>query len=128
IHLTLVKVFHTNELQSKVQPILTENDVLLILTDHTTVSGVDVLVTLCNRYGVILYASDLNSGDKGAALSYGVAEYDLGVEAAHLALRILEKNEKPTNIPILIFKLNKIKVNTKTMKQQKLLLSNEQLE
>lgn len=128
IQLTRAKVFHTNELQAKIQPMLSGSDVLLIRTDHTTVSGIDVLITLCNRYGVILYASDLNSGDKGAALSFGVVERDLGVKAADIALEILETNKKPTDIPIFVFKANKIKINTKTMKQQKLLLSDEQLE
>jgi len=122
------KVFHTNEIQAKVQPLLNNIDVVLILTDHTTVSGVDSLITLCNRYGITLYASDLNSGDKGAALSYGVLQYDLGVDAAKLTLAILEKHIKPTNLPITGPKINKLKINTTTMQKQGIILSNEQRE
>lgn len=120
------KVFHTNEIQAKVQPELQKNDVVMVLTDHTTVSGIDSLVTLCNRYGVTLYASDLNSGDKGAALAYGVTEYDYGSTAAEQALAILEHNKNPQDIPIAVVKNHKIKLNTKTMTQQGLILSSDQ--
>jgi putative ABC transport system substrate-binding protein len=122
------KVFSTNEISAKVQPMLNNIDVLMIFTDHTTVSGVDSLITLCNRYGITLYASDLNSGDKGAALAYGVLQYDLGVDAAKLTLKILEDHIKPTDLPVTGPKINKLKINTKTMAKQGLTLSDEQRE
>ncbi|HSC25317.1 MAG TPA: ABC transporter substrate-binding protein [Candidatus Babeliales bacterium] len=120
------KVFHINEIQAKVQPFLQNIDTVLIFTDHTTVSGIDSLITLCNRYGVTLYASDLNSGDKGAALSYGVKQYDLGVDAGFIALRIAEKNEKPTDIPIVEPTAQRLKINTAVAHQQGLVLSDIQ--
>lgn len=120
------KVFHTNEISTKVQPLLNNIDVLMIFTDHTTVSGVDSLITLCNKYGITLYASDLNSGDKGAALAYGVLQYDLGVDAGKLTLKILEEHIKPTDLPVTGPKINKLKINTKTMAKQGLTLSDEQ--
>jgi len=122
------KVLQVNEISAKVQPLLNNIDVILIFTDHTTVSGVDSLITLCNRYGITLYASDLNSGDKGAALSYGVMQYDLGVDAAELALTILEKHKKPADIPIISPKIKRLKINTKTMEKQGLSLSDKQRE
>lgn len=127
VSLHKAKIYQTNELQTKVQPLLNGIDVMMILTDHTVVSGVDLLITLCNRYGIILYASELNSGEKGAALCYGVSQYELGVQTARLALRILEGNEKPTNLPVKLLSSNIIQINTKTMRQQKLMLSDEQL-
>lgn len=126
VHCT--KVFSTNEISAKVQPLLNNIDVLMIFTDHTTVSGVDSLITLCNRYRITLYASDLNSGDKGAALAYGVLQYDLGVDAAKLTLKILEEHIKPTDLPVTGPKINKLKINTKTMIKQGLTLSDEQRE
>lgn len=122
------KVFHTNEISTKVQPLLSNIDVMMIFTDHTTVSGVDSLITLCNRYGITLYASDLNSGDKGAALAYGILQYDLGVDAAELALIILEQHKKPNEVPIISPKTKRLKINTKTMAKQGLTLSDEQRE
>jgi len=128
INLTVAKVFHTNEIQAKVQPLMTHADVVMILTDHTTVSGIDSLITLCNRYNVTLYASDLNSGDKGAALSYGVTQYDLGVDAATLALKIIDEHVLPTNIPIISPKIKNLKINCSTMQKQGLTLSAQQEE
>jgi putative ABC transport system substrate-binding protein len=126
INLTFAKVFHTNEIQAKVQPLLINTDVVMILTDHTTVSGIDSLITLCNRYNVTLYASDLNSGNKGAALSYGVTQYDLGVDAATLALKILNDSLRPTDIPIVSPQSKKLKINRTTMQKQGLTLSQAQ--
>lgn len=128
IAVNYAQVFSTNEISAKVQPLLNNIDVILIFTDHTTVSGVDSLITLCNKYGITLYASDLNSGDKGAALSYGVLQYDLGVDAAQLTLTVLEQHKKPTDIPISRPQTKRLKINTKTMVKQGLTLSDEQLE
>ena len=122
------KIFHTNEIQSKVQPFMQNIDTILIFTDHTTVSGVDSLITLCNRYGVTLYASDLNSGDKGAALSYGVIQYDLGVDAGYVALKILDDKKSPQSIPIIEPTTKRLKINTTTASKQGLNLSLTQLE
>lgn len=126
ITVNLAKVFHTNEIQAKVQPLLTDIDVVMILTDHTTVSGIDSLITLCNRYTITLYASDLNSGDKGAALAYGVTQYDLGIAAANLALQILNDHKKPTDIPIISPQSKKLKINRTTMEKQGLILTSAQ--
>lgn len=128
ITLHFAKVFHTNEIQAKVQPLLTNTDVVMILTDHTTVSGIDSLIILCNRYNVTLYASDLNSGDKGAALSYGVTQYDLGVDAAQLALKIIIDRQKPTDIPIVSPRSKKLKINRTTINKQGIALSDEQMQ
>lgn len=128
INIHYAKVFHTNEIQAKVQPLMQKVDTILIFTDHTTVSGVDSLITLCNRYGVTLYASDLNSGDKGAALSFGVLQYDLGSAAAQLVHAILEQHKKPTDLPIVILQNNRLKINSATAQKQGLTLSDAQLQ
>jgi putative ABC transport system substrate-binding protein len=122
------KVFQTNEIQTKVQPLLHNIDTILILTDHTTVSGVESLINLCNRYGITLYTSELNSGEKGAALSFGIVQYDLGAAAAKLSLEILEKNKKPTDLPIVMLTNNRLQINSATAQKQGLHLSPAQLD
>ena len=128
INTEYAKVFHTNEIQSKVQPLLQDVDTILIFTDHTTVHGVDSLITLCNRYGVTLYASDLNSGDKGAAVSYGVMQYDFGADAGKLAVEILNNHKNPKDLPVTEPSMQRIKINTATAQKQGLNLSNAQLD
>ncbi|HLJ31307.1 MAG TPA: ABC transporter substrate-binding protein [Candidatus Babeliales bacterium] len=127
IALRTVAVGHQNEIMQKVANFLTDVDVLMILTDHTTVAGIDSLITLCGRYGVTLFASDLNSADKGAALAFGVLQRDYGVLGARLAHQILEDKQAPSSIAVRPLEQLYLKINTKTMEQQALPLTQEQL-
>jgi putative ABC transport system substrate-binding protein len=102
-------------------------DVVLVLKDNTIVSALDALVRLCNRYGITLYASDLNSGEKGAALAFGVVEKEFGTQAGKKALTMLEQQQQPQEIPITALNEFKVTINTTTMHQQNLLLSPTQL-
>lgn len=118
LSLQTVEVAHHNEIPEKVPAFLPKTDVVLVLMDNTVVSGITSLVALCNRYGVLLYASDLGSGDKGAALCYGAEDYQYGALGASLALTILEENQEPSSIPLIKMLDQKIKINTKAMHKQ----------
>lgn len=98
--LTTVEIFHNNELMVKVAPFMECADAVLILKDNTVVSGLDALVKLCNRHHIPLIASDLDSPDRGAAFGYGVHEIEFGIEAAKIALNILEAHISPGSIPV----------------------------
>ena len=118
-----VEIFNIAELGQKVTSFIEGFDVVLVLKDNLVVSGIESLVSICGKYKKTLYASDLNSGDKGAALSYGVYEYQDGVESALKAIQILKDGKKPTDIPSSATMGFKIKVNSKTMHEQGLDLS-----
>jgi putative tryptophan/tyrosine transport system substrate-binding protein len=100
ITLKTVSVFNANEIMQKVPSHLENVDVVWIFTDHTTVAGLDSLITLCNKYQITLYASDLNSAKRGAAIAFGVSEYSHGQAAARKAFLILDQNNKASDIPI----------------------------
>lgn len=123
ISLPSVAIYSTGELQQKVEGLLHNVDVVLVLRDNTIVSALDALVKLCNRYGVTLYVSDLNSGEKGAALAYGFVEQDFGIQSAHKALAILEQQMTPSAIAITSLGGYKALINTSTMQQQNLLIN-----
>ena len=127
ITLTTVEIANANEITQKVSTFLSGVDVILILTDHTAVTGLPALATLCERHQILLYASDLNSGDKGAALAFGVLEYEYGTLAASLALNILEKNKAPAALPIVRVEKQYIKINIQAAYKQGLVLSADQL-
>lgn len=118
-----VEIFSLNDLVQKVPAVIQGCDVVMVLRDNLVVSGIESLVNLCNRMQKTLYTSDLNSGDKGAALSYGVYEIGYGIESAYKAADILKYGKKPSQIPSSACRDFKIKVNTKTM-----LLQNLQIE
>lgn len=96
---------------------------ILVLKDNTVVSAIDSLIKLCNQYGITLLATDLDSVDKGAALAFGVKEYDYGVDAAKKAQLILEENKHPSDVPSTPAQNHKIKLNTQVMHKQGLSLS-----
>lgn len=112
-----VEVYNPNEIAQKVPALIDRADTLLILKDHTTVGALDNLIKLCNQAGVTLYASDLNSGDKGAALSYGILEEDTGIEAAFVVKQVLGQRA-PSDIAINAVEPMKIKLNTRVMYKQ----------
>lgn len=120
INLKVLEVFNVNDVIQKASSFINDCDVVLTLKDNMVVSGIESLITLCNRHNKTLYASDLNSGDKGAALAYGVYEYQDGVDSAVKALAILRDGKKPTDVPSTMTCDFKLKLNTKTMVDQNL--------
>ena len=120
-----VEVYQTNEIQQKVAASLPQMDVVLVLTDNTVVAGIDALVTLCNRYGVTLLASDLSSGKKGAALAYGITEYESGSGAGEKAVAIIMQGSQPAELPVTAITNFRMEINRDTMKSQNLDLDND---
>ncbi len=114
------EIYQTNEIQQKVAALLPSMDAVLVLIDNSVVAGIDALVTLCNRYGVTLVASDLASGKKGAALARGITEYESGSGAAYKAYEILDKGKLSRDLPLDAITNFKIEINPHTMQQQKL--------
>jgi len=118
VALRSVEIYQTNEIQQKVAAALPNADVVLVLTDNTVVAGIDALIVLCNRYGVTLFASDLGSGKKGAALAYGVTEYDSGSGAAHKADAILVHGAQPNSLAVSVISNFRLELNRDTADAQ----------
>jgi putative ABC transport system substrate-binding protein len=118
ISLQTVEVFQTNELLAKTSPFMSEADALIVLKDNSVVSGLDVLVKLCDRQRIPLMASDLDSPDRGAAFGYGVYEIDFGIEAAYKALQILEEGINPGQIPVTPVSDFILRINPEAAKKQ----------
>ena len=127
IELSTLSVNNGSEIQPKLSSVIGKTDVVLVLKDNTVVSAIDIIIKLCNRNSKLLFASDLDSVDKGAGLAYGVHEIDFGVTAAKLAIQIIEQNKKPTDLKTSVVGNRKLKINTKTINQQGLFLSEMQL-
>lgn len=115
-------VHEPSQLQERVKSVITNVDAILILKDVGILTARDALVKLCNAYGVTLFASDLNTGEHGAALAYGVKEYDFGIEGAYKAHQILEKNILPAAIASTEAPCSKLLINKSAAAQQKLII------
>jgi putative ABC transport system substrate-binding protein len=118
ITLFVLPVFVVSEISQKLSTVITGVDGIIVLKDNLVVSAIESVVSLCNRRGIFLYASDLNSADKGAVLAYGVREYDDGVESAHKAKIILCDHKQPSQVPSSATTTFKFKINGKMLKSQ----------
>lgn len=127
LNIIKVPLYAINEINQKTAPFINQVDTILVLKDNLVVSGLDSLVKLCNQKGITLMASDLDSVDRGAALAFGVSEYQIGVESALQATAILDDYKQPKDIPFKLVTNSKIKVNAQTAKKQGLILNDEYL-
>lgn len=123
ISLTTVEVYNANEIQVKVSPFIEKADALLVLKDNTVVTGLDVLVKLCNNHRIPLAASDLDSPARGAAFGFGVEEIDFGTEAAKKALLVLEKGVSIGTIPVTPVSRFSLRINPEAAQKQGIILS-----
>lgn len=127
IKLSVLEVQKTNQVYERAQAMLNGVDAVLVLKDHTVVPAIDSLIKICNRSGVTLYTSELDSVAKGAALGFGVASHSTGAQAAYKALSILRDGKHPSEVSATQEVDCKIALNKKTMQQQGLALDQTQL-
>lgn len=128
-------VEHHNQVLSKttavLEPLLQKtaaaNTAVMILTDHTTVSAVDSLIKLCNNTGVTLFTSELESVDKGAAIAFGIEQYQYGAQAAVQAEQILVQQIPASTIAVIPLQDFKVKVNRAAAQKQQLVIDPELL-
>ena len=113
IDLKAVEINGLTEIQQKVTAFMDSADLIMILKDNTIVSGIDTIIKLCQNYHVPLLASDLNSGEKGAVLAYGIHEYDSGAQGALQAKLILEQGKQPDQVFIVAVDTMVMKINRK---------------
>lgn len=119
VDLHVIEVFSTKDVQQKIPLVVNKKtDVVLILKDNTVVPLIGMLVKYCERYGVTLLASDLDSVDKGAAFGFGVREYSFGVSAAQCANSILFENRSAAEVPIKITDAFRFAINRPALERQ----------
>jgi len=118
IELKTVEIYQANETYSKTISAFSGSDVIMVLKDNTVVSALDGLVNICNKNGITLLASDLDSVERGASVCFGVKEYDYGVYASRCAKLILEENKKPSDVPVVGVDEFKLIINKNSCEKQ----------
>ena len=61
IQLNAIQILNNNEITQKVPNFINGQDAVLVLKDNMIVAGIESLISVCNRFKVPLFASDLNS-------------------------------------------------------------------
>jgi putative tryptophan/tyrosine transport system substrate-binding protein len=87
------------ELYPVAKSLASETDLIFILKDNLIASGVDVLVREAKQRGIPLLTSDEGTVKKGAHLSLGVKESDIGKAGAMIAAKVLQ-GHPVQNFPI----------------------------
>ncbi len=100
-------------------------DAIMIFKDSLIVSGIEILVKVCNEKGITLYTSDIDSVARGAAAGFGVEEAMTGIESGKLACHMLVDLKKEYE-PVIV-KSDILLINPETMQQQGLSVTDEQL-
>jgi putative tryptophan/tyrosine transport system substrate-binding protein len=126
ISLTPVEAFASSEIAHKTKSLIAAHDAVVVLKDNTVVAGIDGLVKLCEQHNKLLIAHDLDSADKGAALSFGVKEKAYGLAAGKIVTQAFTEQSKPLP-PIQRLDKNHVKINTANMSQQNLQLNQAEI-
>lgn len=120
IRVTPLEVFQASEISHKIKSLIAQHDAVIILKDNTVVSGIDSLVKVCEQNNKMLITHNLDSAEKGAAISFGAHEKDFGLTAGKIvADGLLTKQPLP---PIYHLNANHVKINTAAAKRQNLQL------
>ncbi|MCL5436961.1 MAG: hypothetical protein M1549_03750 [Candidatus Dependentiae bacterium] len=93
-----VAIFSPSEIPAKTTQFIQRADVVVVLKDNVVVTGLDVLLKICNSFGKPVIASDLDSVDRGALSALGVHEEQFGTKAAELTIAILAPKSDPAPI------------------------------
>ncbi|MCD6055457.1 MAG: hypothetical protein K0R12_419 [Gammaproteobacteria bacterium] len=73
---------------------------IIVLKDLLVASGISTLVKEANAKHIPLITSDDGTVQNGASFALGVKEYQIGVEGAKVARKILEDKISPSAIPV----------------------------
>lgn len=87
INIQMLPILHTNDLQTVCPHI--QGEIVLILKDHSVVSGLNVILKHTGKSNIPLVASDEGSVKNGATYAFGVSEYNTGIQAGKAVSQII---------------------------------------
>jgi len=119
-------VFNAQEIPTKVGALIGSASAVLILKDNTVVPAVSALIKICNQYQIPLITSELESNEKGAALSIGVHEEAFGIEGALLTLKIMREQKNPALLACVTAGSPETRINEAALQNQGITLTKEQ--
>ncbi len=117
IRVVEVTVAHPEGLRNAAQSLVERSDGVLIPTDNTVVSSIETVVSVCIEARLPLFASDVSSAKRGAAIATGFDYHRHGRRAAAMAQRILTSRIDPGDCPVQTQTDLQIHVNRKSAKR-----------
>lgn len=118
VGLTVVEasVSTSAEVKQATESLIGKVDSLYIITDNTVVSALESVISVANDNKLPMMVGEFDSVKRGGLGAYGFEYYDIGYEAGQMAVKILNGESKPADLPVqypqnLRFVLNKDTVN-----------------
>ena len=109
-------IYNTSEQNSIFQVELSRNiDVFYAIQDNTLSSSFPALLDKMNTLKIPIFGANAVYTDRGALISQGTTDYDIGYRAGEMAAEILSGKKKPNEIPIETVQKLKVFINKKNM-------------
>lgn len=87
------------EVKQATESLLGKVDSLYIITDNTVVSALESVIEVASANQLPLMVGELDSVERGGLGAYGFEYYDIGYEAGEMAVKILNGEATPSEIP-----------------------------
>jgi len=117
---------HTTHINHQLSTIKKPFDTIWLMPRTMTAKGIQELVNYCNTKRITFCSNELDAILIGSAIGFCGKEYSIGTQISHLIRDSLEKQQLPTKEKIIEHIDNyQMRINTKTMLQQNLLLNKD---
>lgn len=87
------------EVKQATESLIGKVDSLYIITDNTVVSALESVIEVASANQLPLMVGELDSVERGGLGAYGFEYYDIGYEAGEMAVKILNGEATPSEIP-----------------------------
>jgi len=106
------------DVSQAISSLVTKVDAIYMPPDNTMASALNVIADICIKNSIPLFSCESESVKNGEALAaLSVNHYELGVEAANMAIQILEKKALPGEIPVRGLKKYDLDINLNRAKK-----------
>lgn len=93
-------IVNSNDLQTVVESMIGNVDVLYVPTDNTVSAGFSTVAQICNDNKLPTIVGEKAMVDLGGYATYGINYYELGKVAGELAYEILVNGKQPKDLPV----------------------------
>ncbi|KXH80078.1 ABC transporter substrate-binding protein [Sporosarcina sp. HYO08] len=117
LDLTVVEasVATSADVKQAAESLLGKVDSLYIITDNTVVSALESVVSVANDNKLPMIVGEFDSVERGGLGAYGFEYYDIGYEAGQMAVKILNGESTPADLPVQVPQNLKLVMNKDTV-------------
>jgi len=102
----------TSEVAQAAENIVSQVDAIFINNDNTALTAFESIVTVAKSKRVPVFCSDIDTVEKGAVAAMGANQYELGLQAGEMIVRLI-KGDDIKNIPVAWPRKVEIRLNHK---------------